>query len=129
MTKNYVSYRKDVLERLHDAAREELINQCYSLLHDDVIPVTPFDDVDVNKKYGTVMELRKNAKVTVAEDKSLKTTVYIHFGSDPVSQEYAIIQHENPKYKHDYPTDFKFLENPFEQNYETIVKGVEGAIR
>lgn len=125
----YTSNRTSVVETIYERAREELLDQVYFFLSSEVIPMTPVDSEEVNEKYGTVEELRTNAKVVITKDSKLQTDVYVHFGSDKVSKDYAVLQHENMVYKHTYPTDSKFLEFPFEQNYDNIVQAVGGAIR
>lgn len=125
----YKSYRGTVTRAIHDAARETLLDQLYFFLEADVLPVTPIDTIEINEEYGTKEELTSNAKITLGKDEYLESEVYIHFGSDPVSKMYAVIQHENEVFRHDYPTDYKFLENPFEQNYQNIVQAVADSVR
>lgn len=125
----YISYRKQVVDTIFEVSREALIDQLYNFLGTDVLPVTPIDPVEVNEKYGTVAELRTNAKITIAKERNNSLEAYVHFGSDPVSKGYAVIQHENEVYKHNYPTDYKFLENPFESNYSDLVDAVAVSIR
>jgi hypothetical protein len=47
------------------------------------------------------------------QDSNNSIEIVVHYGSDPVSKQYAVIQHENPYYNHPRGGNYKFLENPF----------------
>lgn len=83
---------------------------------DAAMDQTPLDDGELRDNQLCTEEITKN-----------RATFIISYGSDAVSAEYAVIQHENPYYHHPVGND-KFLERPFHAIAPTVRDALEKAL-
>jgi len=112
----YKSYRAMIEPMLIGKAKNALKKGAESILS-EAKAQTPVDEGD----------LIGSAAIS-EDDSTYKVTIVVHYGSDPVSKDYAVIQHENPFYNHPNGGNYKFLENPFNALAPSIMNDVKASI-
>ena len=73
-------------------------------------------------------QLTLNALVSSEGELTDMFQVILSYGNDPISKEYAVIQHENLNYNHKPPTQAKFLEEPFMALAPEIPRYIESTV-
>ena len=99
----YRSYASQVTAHVRQSLFQQLEQGAEQILQ-SAQNIVPIDDGELIG--GAVLSKR---------DSKNKLEIMIAYGTDPISAEYAIIQHENPFYNHAPGKQFKFLEQPFNQ--------------
>lgn len=99
----YKSYESEVKAKVKDIFFQTAKDGFQEIL-DASLQIVPIDD----------RELIDGATLSFQESGD-KLEIVIAYGTDPVSAEYAVIQHENPYYNHAPGKQYKFLEQPFNQ--------------
>ena len=111
----YTSHRNAIQSHIIDNAKKVVKDGAKEILK-EAKDQTPVDDE----------ELIGSAAISEQET-ATSLELYVHFGSNPVSSEYAVIQHENPFYNHPNGGNYKFLENPFNAIAPSIISNVKAS--
>ena len=100
------------------AKAEEGVMRFSLLVFNESQKITPFDDG----------ELTLGARVS-SQKSTGEFTASVSYGNNPVSQEYAVIQHENLRYKHKAPEQAKYLLTALKQNEDKFLEYVAYKMR
>ena len=111
----YKSYRSTVEPQILSTLKNVLKDGAKQIL-DSAKLQTPVDDG----------ELIGSATIDI-EESYRSLDIAVHYGSDNVSREYAVLQHENPFFRHPIG-NYKFLENPFNQIAPTIMRELRSKV-
>lgn len=88
------------------------------LIYNEAQNKVPFDDG----------ELTLGGRVSTESNKDESTAV-ISYGNNPISAQYAVIQHYNLTYYHNPPESALYLQTPFLMNVHEVVNKVVDRIR
>lgn len=111
-------WKKTIKPKLIKQAQRGMINGAKRMFNTSQ-RLAPFDDG----------ELTLGARISSTGEGTDNFIVVISYGNDPVSAEYAVIQHENLVYNHRPPEQAKFLERAFIQEGPIVQYDVADTIK
>ena len=115
ITTTYVSHIDAITQTVRTDAFDVMqagLNEIFAQSQSHV----PVDDGELISNGQTSRKLTKHTYTGI-----------VSYGNDPVSKEYAVIQHENPYYNHTNGT-YKFLENAFNAVAPSILNELQGVL-
>jgi hypothetical protein len=112
-----LKWNKFVKDRIINKA-EEGVMRFALLVFNESQKITPFDDGELT--LGARVSSQKNIGEFFAS---------VSYGNNSVSQEYAVIQHENLRYKHKAPERAKYLYTALKNNEDKFLEHVAYKIR
>lgn len=112
----FKSYVKQVQDQIHRRAIAAAMEKAQEI-EIASLRIVPIDDGELIDNEKFTFQVTSDGAVFV-----------ISYGNDPVSAQYAVIQHENPYYTHSAGKTYKFLERPFQEIAPTVYEALKKAL-